>query len=312
MLLSGLYHLLGNPFYMGIIRLKSGRTYKGAHEPMISPEEFELVQTHLGRPTRPRPSRHEFTYSGLLRCANCRRALIGEVHVKRSGRRFVYYRCHALTGAPRFGEPAVPERILNEHILVDLKRVQLSTEAATWIRDNLRVSLSGELTGLELAGDSRRKALAQAKTEAQKLLDLRLRGLIDDGTFAARHAELRERQVTLEVELEQPKQTPEQLLAKVDSVLAFSMKAPEFFSSAAPVQRRLIAAALCSNPEVRAKELLYTAKKPFSLLADTTGSPTWYRLVDDVRTWFLTSTEYFKLPSLNHMAPSRSDRRAPG
>jgi len=298
MQLSGLYHLLGNPFYMGIIRRKTGQTYKGAHEPMVSPAEFDRVQTLLGRPAKPRPWRHEFAYSGLLRCASCKRPLIGEEHVKRSGRRFVYYRCHALTGRPKCGEPAVPERVLDERLVADLRRVQLSEESATWIADNLRVSLSGELTELQLAGESRRKALTQTKTEGQKLLDLSLRGLIDDNTFAARHAELRDRQLKLEVELEQPRQTTEQLLARVDSVLAFSQKAPETFVSGTPVQRRQVAAALCSNPEVHAKELLYEAKKPFSLLSNGPSSSLWCTIVEDLRTWILDDTEDHWVPAL--------------
>lgn len=298
MQLSGLYHLLGNPFYMGVIRLKSGQTYKGAHEPMVSPAEFDRVQSLLGRPARPRPWRHEFAYSGLLRCATCKRPLIGEQHTKPSGKRFIYYRCHPLTGDPKCGEPAVPERVLDERLLADLKHVQLSSEASAWIGDNLRTSFSGQISQLQAAEVSRRKALDQTKTEAKKLLDLSLRSLIDDATFAARHAELRDRQARLEVELEQPRETPEQLLRRVDSVLAFSQKAPETFISGTAVQRRQIVAALCSNPEVRAKELLYKAKKPFSLLSNGTSSSLWCTIVEDLRTWVLEESQECWIPSL--------------
>jgi hypothetical protein len=296
MLLSGLYHLLGNPFYMGVIRLKSGQTYKGAHEPMVSPAEFDCVQQFLGRPAKPRPWRHEFAYTGLLRCATCKRPLIGEQHVKPSGKRFVYYRCHPLSKQPKCGEPAVPERLLDEGLLPDLQRMQLSGDATAWISENLRASLAGELSELRVAEESRGKALQETRAEAKKLLDLSLRGLIDDQTFAARHSELRDRQARLEVELEQPRETPEQLIAKIDSVLAFSRVAPEVFVSGTPVQRRQIVAAVCSNPEVRAKELLYKAKKPFSLLSNGTSPSLWCTIAEDVRTWALNTADYFNVP----------------
>lgn len=305
MTLSGLYHLLGNPFYTGIIRLKSGRTYKGAHERMVTPAEFEHVQSLLGRPAKPRPRHHEFTYSGLLRCARCKGVLTGEQHIKPSGKRFVYYRCHHPPGRPKCGEPAVPERALDDKLASDLKRIHLSEEATAWIRDNLRASLSGELSELRVADDSRRQAVKQTKREADKLLDLSLRGLIDDKTFAARHSELRDRQVRLEVELEQPHETQEQLLARVDSVLAFSQKAPETFISGTAVQRRQIVAAVCSNPEVRGKELLYKAKKPFSLLSNGTSSSLWCTIVEDLRTWLLEESEDYWIPSLG--AAPRAD-----
>jgi len=175
--------------------------------------------------------------------------------------------------------------------------VQLSEEAVAWIGGNLRVSLSGELTELQLAGESRRRALAQTKSEAQKLLDLSLRRLIDDNTFAARHAELRDRQVKLEVELEQPRQTPDQLLS---GSIPFCLL-PEGARSlhfrhlgSTPANRR----GALFEPEVRAKELLYKAKKPFSLLSNGTASSTWCTIVEDLRTWILDDSEDHWVPAL--------------
>lgn len=48
---SSLHHILRNPFYRGEIRYK-GRTYPGAHEPLVSAELFEAARRHLeGRRT---------------------------------------------------------------------------------------------------------------------------------------------------------------------------------------------------------------------------------------------------------------------
>lgn len=303
MAVSNLYRLLRDPFYMGIIRLKSGATYKGGHRPMVTPEEFDRVQTILGRSARPRPSRHEFAYSGLLHCAACKHVLVGEQHIKRSGKRFVYYRCHRRAADAPCGEPALPERLFETQILADLRRTGLSAEAATWIRDNLRVSLSAELAQVTLAQSSRRKALEQAKAEASKLLDLSLRGMIDDQTFAARHAELKDRQTRLELESQRPTETPEQLLARVDSLLAFSQKAPEVFASGSPVQRRQIFAAVCSNPEVRGRKALYQANKPFSFMQGSGLLGSWCTIAEDLRTWLLDESEEHWIPSLDGEAP---------
>lgn len=295
--LCTLYKIFRNPFYMRVIRLRSGITYKGAYEPMVTPQEFDRAQEILGGGVRPRPWRHEFTYTGILRCATCKRPLIGEQHVKPSGKRFVYYRCHPLTGQPTCAEPAVPERLLDEQILADLKRTRLSEAVSDWIRESLRASLSTELTALKGAAASRQRAIDQAKTESTKLLDLSLRGLIDDQIFAARHAELRDRQTRLEVELERPAQTPEQLLQRVDSVLAFSQKAPEVFVSGTPVQRRQIIRAVCSNPEVRGRKALYKANEPFSLFEGSGLVSSWCAIVEDVRTWLLNVRD-LRLPDL--------------
>jgi site-specific DNA recombinase len=84
------FNLLGNPFYMGLIRLEDGRTYPGAHPPMVTQAEFDQAQVILGRPMRPRPQKHNFPFSGLVRCGHCGGGIVAEVHLKRSGKRFVY------------------------------------------------------------------------------------------------------------------------------------------------------------------------------------------------------------------------------
>lgn len=275
--LCTLYKLLGNPYYMGLIRLRSGDTYKGAHEPMVTPQEFDRTQELLGRPAKPRPWRHEFAYSGLLRCGSCKRPLIAEQHAKPSGKRFVYYRCHRRSSDPSCGEPALPERMFEEQIVADLRKRQLTPKAAGWIQDNLRASLATELTQLQHIQGARQRALDQARAEAKKLLDLSLRGLIDDTTFSARNAELRDRLARLEVERDQPARTPEQLLEQVDSVLDFSRMAPEVFVSGTSVQRRQIVTAVYSNFAVRSKRALYTANQPFSFFEGSGLIRSWCR-----------------------------------
>jgi DNA invertase Pin-like site-specific DNA recombinase len=109
------YGIFANPFYMGLIKLMDGRTYPGAHAPMISQEEFDRAQEVLGRPMRPRPQRHEFPFTGLMRCGNCGGSITAEVHVKKSGLRFVYYRCTRRVKATPCREPAIAAPRLVEH-----------------------------------------------------------------------------------------------------------------------------------------------------------------------------------------------------
>ena len=47
--LSGVYRILSNPFYAGILQ-REGKTYPGKHEAMVSLDEFDRVQEFLGRP----------------------------------------------------------------------------------------------------------------------------------------------------------------------------------------------------------------------------------------------------------------------
>jgi DNA invertase Pin-like site-specific DNA recombinase len=113
---QNVYRLFSNPYYMGLIRLKSGESYKGAHEPMITPGEFEQAQQILGRPGRSHRVRHLFAYAGLLKCGLCGRTLVPEEHVKRSGKRLVYYRCRGRTDRRPCPNPSLPEATLEAQL----------------------------------------------------------------------------------------------------------------------------------------------------------------------------------------------------
>jgi DNA invertase Pin-like site-specific DNA recombinase len=45
-----IYHILSNPVYAGVFEypLGSGKWYRGIHKPMLTPEEFDMVQAILG------------------------------------------------------------------------------------------------------------------------------------------------------------------------------------------------------------------------------------------------------------------------
>lgn len=92
--INGWSRLLRNPFYAGILRLRStGEEFQGKHQPLVSLDCFDHVQQALRtrRSSRHAPVKHHFRYRRLLQCRKCGRVLVGE---RQKGR--VYYRCHAL------------------------------------------------------------------------------------------------------------------------------------------------------------------------------------------------------------------------
>src|SRR5262249_42391612 len=70
---SGLYNILTNQFYYGRFEYPkgSGRWHQGKHESMITVEEYDRVQTLLGRKGRPRAIARTFAFTGLIRCGGC-------------------------------------------------------------------------------------------------------------------------------------------------------------------------------------------------------------------------------------------------
>ena len=85
--------ILTNSFYYGHFRY-AGEMYEGKHTPIVSKELFDRVQKVLAlRGKSQRPTKQPQALCGLLKCGECGCSITGEVHTKKSGRSYTYYRC---------------------------------------------------------------------------------------------------------------------------------------------------------------------------------------------------------------------------
>jgi len=297
-----LYKIFANPYYKGLIILKSGETYRGAHQPMVSPEEFDEAQRILGRPGRPRPSVHEFTYSGMLTCAGCDCVLTPERHVKPSGKTYTYYRCRARLGKKACKGTIIPESIIEEQALAALRQVAVTPKAGRWITERLRRTMLNEVEQLHAVRASVQQALDDAVREGDTLLGLRLRRQVDEDTFERKRLEILDRQANLRLRLGSPDKSPKEMLLHAEKTLAFATLSARLFerSGEDPVRRRQIVQCVTANWKVEGRKALYSAKEPFSFLAGAESIQRWYTIVEDLRTWALNTTDYCAIPDLEH------------
>src|ERR1022692_3018884 len=70
--LNGLSKILNNPFYLGIIRLvKTGETFPGVHQPLVTKTLFDGVQGVLNGKANAKPWCHNYLFRRLLTCKGC-------------------------------------------------------------------------------------------------------------------------------------------------------------------------------------------------------------------------------------------------
>ncbi len=134
---SQILKMLKNPFYYGEFQYPEepdGKWYKGAHEPLISKELFDLVQETRGL-VKGKWGLKQFAFRGLLECGTCGAGVTGEDKYKKiksdgSIRRYVYYRCTKKKDAKcpekYIGEPELTRAIL-EHIETSGKDIKISS-----------------------------------------------------------------------------------------------------------------------------------------------------------------------------------------
>ena len=92
--LASVEHILTNPFYYGHFQYR-GEVHAGSHKPMISKKLFDQIQEALVANGKPRKKRgpKDFQFMGFATCGVCGYAITAERHIKKSGLKFVYYRC---------------------------------------------------------------------------------------------------------------------------------------------------------------------------------------------------------------------------
>jgi DNA invertase Pin-like site-specific DNA recombinase len=181
-------NMLNNPFYTGIVVLKrTGKTYAGRHESLISQALFDQVQALKSNKQIKKNTLYNHPYRRLIACAVCGRSLIGE---RQKGH--IYYRCHTAGCSKtsirqdRFEAAAGAELAVYQLRKSDKKR--LERKMAAWFKNRSKAA-DTKTTELQLANVAAR---------AEQLTDALLDQLIDKPTFVERKARLLSEQKNLE------------------------------------------------------------------------------------------------------------------
>ena len=134
---SRMAELLKDIFYIGKF-VYGGQTYDGIHKPMLSMQEFELLQEIFSKGDRPRSSVHHNPYSGdLIKCV-CGRSLSLDPKVKtyKNGKsqEFVYLRCNRPHYQPNSACPksSINIKDLEKQILEQLGSILISPDLIKW------------------------------------------------------------------------------------------------------------------------------------------------------------------------------------
>ncbi len=288
--LSGVYRVLTNPFYAGVISW-GGKTYPGKHPPMITLDQFNRIQELLGRPGRPRPKRHRFPFTGLIRCGECGHAVTAEHQVNRYGSHYTYYHCSRRHPTYQCHQPSVTAQGLEEQILGFLGGLTIPESHHRWALGRLE-RLAGERAKLaETERETLKRSHAAVDRERDNLTKLRLRDLLTDEEYEAHRQALDRERLRLQQHLDRPAADP---FEPARSLLSFSYRAVDSFRTGNDQLKRLILATVGSNLVLRDKRVLIEAAKPFRSLPRRRVDSDLRAFVKDVRTLMLEGREKFE------------------
>ena len=256
-----LYKIFTNPFYAGHM-LWRGQLYQGKHQPMISASEFDLILALLGRPKLEKRQIHTFSYRGLIHCGACGLQLTAENKVNRYGRHYVYYHCTRIHRTPRCTQPSIEAKELERQLRDALQQILIPDSIHSWALRQLIAAKAQGVDERRLQLEQLQRSIAETKRNLTTLMDLRVRGLIEDEDFLIRRQTLQRDLFRFQENLQSP---ADQLggFEPQRRLLLFSNRAISWFDAGDSDVRRKILEIVSSNLALKDKIISIEAKKPF-------------------------------------------------
>lgn len=264
--MCGLETILNNPFYTGIIPIKrTGMTYRGAHERLITPNLFERVQAIKSGKSGPKITRHDHTYRGLFRCGHCDGPIVPELQ-----KGYVYYRC------PKKDCPTktVREDALTAAIEACLLRSELTAPDVADFHARIEAWIASDEDRARVKAWKLRKSNLQDRND--RLTDALVDRLIDREAFAER----RKRLALEEEALDEEQREMGDKLTKAEhlrSLIELANSLIESHRLAKPAEKRELVEMATSNRRIYGKEVYLEPSNWLheveNTLGDLSGAP---------------------------------------
>jgi len=259
---SNVHQLLTNPFYAGVIEW-GGQRYPGAHEPILTLDEFERVQKVLRQRGKPTPSKYFFPFTALIRCGECGRMATAENKVNRYGTHYVYYHCNKQQFGTRCTQPSITPKVLDAAFMEFFRKHTVPETLHEFAFREIRNLENHRETDFEKLHQSVQRAVEDADRRLTNLTSLRLRDLIDEGEFFKERKNILAERFGLEQKLLSSRKA-QNCIEPLRALIWFSSRAIIWYQEADSLKKRQIVKCVVSNTTLKDKIVSIEAKKGFS------------------------------------------------
>jgi site-specific DNA recombinase len=280
---SAIQRILRNEFYYGAMRIK-GQLFPGSHPPLVAKAVFDRVQAVLTkrRTNTEKPKSLSFAFSGLIRCSECGRRLVGYLK-RKNGREYTYYACskhlRGKCAQPQLAEPAIMEVVAAAVAAATIapKDFALVERVVT----ESRAEIQAETETARVGAETRLVAINKRRS--------RLVDLVIDGTLAREDYDRKLREIAEEhaqlILASQASGEPYSI-EQTRTYFAGLQDALSVFKAGSPDVKRGLMRQIGLELEVRGRETLVHAGRPATIVMSRGGDPLWWRIVDNVRNYF--------------------------
>lgn len=255
---STMYNIFTNIFYTGLF-LYRGEIGNGTHEPMITMDEFDLVQELLGRYGKPRAKTHSFNYTGIMTCGECGSGITAcektkLVITENKLKDYVFYYCsHRKKGTENCTQRKyIPLEDVESMIRKEIDKYTISEKFRDWALRILQEEHAEEAAEREVIYKSQLNAMETAQRELDNLITMRMRELIDDDQYTSRKKELSDRVVVLKKKVSETQSRAHNWMEYTEKAFNFAHEAKAKFDNpkTSPEEKKSIFMTLGWNYEV--------------------------------------------------------------
>ena len=294
------YRLLADSYYCGDLTYKIEGEYQttyGSHRAMLTKEEFEILQTRIGKKSKA----HKFQplYINLTKCGECSSDMVAEekwqiicsnCHHKfaRTTTReacpycqvkivsminpkilhYVYYTClnHKKHGGCK--QKTITINAIDTALLEELRGYRLDEDFTKWCLKYLHELNNSEQADQSAILHNLQKKQLRLQERKQKLLNLKLDGddLISDEDYKLQKQAIEKEQAGITEKMSKLNLKESQWMTLAEQTFDFAINAPSWFINGTDADRELIASQICSNLFLKDKKVLVEAKKPWYLI----------------------------------------------
>jgi site-specific DNA recombinase len=238
---SSMYHILANPYYMGIVRYQ-GIHYEGKHPPLVEPDVWLAVQDvltandHTGEKDRV----HKQYLRSTIYCSSCGARLVFSQNTGRGGT-YQYFMClKRKTKRNNCTRPAVWLERIEDGIAALYATLQLQPALAEQVRAAVRAELAGQQREAERDLRHALKRKQQAQDERTKLLHAHYADAIPQDLLASEMKRLTRALAEADVEITAAKTANHDL----DTTLAEALQAAgrcqvAYLTAPNPIRRQI-------------------------------------------------------------------------
>lgn len=259
---SLLHEILRKRIYTGIEFDWNGMTYPSAHEPLVTPERWNCVQELLNARAekKTRKVRHDFAFSGLVRCGHCGCLMVGEI---KKGR-YVYYHCTGNRG--KCPEPYTPQDVLTSEFAGILRNLVIPQPVLEWLASAVVESDRTERAVREKAIERLQAQSDHIRRRIETMYIDKLDGRITAGFYDAHAADWKREQEALQRKIQDIQRAAPAPVDQAIDMLRLTSQACQLFLQQPPAEQRRLLQTVIKDAAWQDGALRTTLFEPFDVL----------------------------------------------